>query len=48
MGKWDGNTFVVNSIGFDDRTWLDHNGYPHTDQMRLEERIAGWIGIPWS
>ena len=28
----------MNSVGFDDRTWLDHNGYPHTDQMRLEER----------
>jgi hypothetical protein len=38
VGKWEGDTFVVNSIGFDDRTWLDHNGYPHTDQMRLEER----------
>jgi len=38
VGKWEGNTFVVNSLGFDERTWLDHNGYPHTDQMRLEER----------
>jgi len=38
IGHWEGNTFVVNSIGFDDRTWLDHNGYPHTDQMKLEER----------
>ncbi len=38
VGHWEGNTFVVNSIGFDDRTWLDHNGYPHTDQMKLEER----------
>jgi hypothetical protein len=38
VGRWDGNTFVVDSIGFDDRTWLDHNGYPHTDQMRLQER----------
>ena len=26
------------SVGFDDRTWLDHNGYPHTAQMRLTER----------
>jgi hypothetical protein len=38
VGRWEGNTFVVESIGFDDRTWLDHNGYPHTDQMRLQER----------
>lgn len=38
VGRWDGNTFVVESVGFDERTWLDHNGYPHSDQMRLEER----------
>jgi hypothetical protein len=38
VGKWEGDTFVVNSLGFDARTWLDHNGYPHTEQMRLEER----------
>lgn len=37
-GRWEGNTFVVDSIGFDPRTWLDHNGYPHSDQMRLQER----------
>jgi hypothetical protein len=38
VGQWEGNTFVVKSLGFDERTWLDHNGYPHTDQMQLEER----------
>jgi hypothetical protein len=38
VGKWEGDEFVVNSLGFDERTWLDHNGYPHTDQMKLEER----------
>lgn len=38
VGRWEGNTFVVESLGFDPRTWLDHNGYPHTDQMRLQER----------
>ena len=38
VGHWDGNTFVVDSMGFDDRTWLDKFGYPHTDQMRLQER----------
>ena len=38
VGKWDGDTFVVDSIGFDDRTWLDKFGYPHTDGMRLQER----------
>jgi hypothetical protein len=38
VGRWEGNTFIVDSIGFDDRTWLDKFGYPHSDQMRLEER----------
>jgi hypothetical protein len=38
VGRWDGDTFVVESVGFDPRTWLDHNGYPHTENMRLEER----------
>ncbi len=38
VGRWEGNTFIVESLGFDPRTWLDHNGYPHTDQMRLTER----------
>jgi hypothetical protein len=38
IGRWDGNTLVVDSFGYDDRTWLDYYGYPHSDQMRLEER----------
>src|SRR5436305_645353 len=35
---WEGGTFVVSLVGFDERTWLDHNGYPHTEDMKLEER----------
>jgi len=38
IGKWDGDTFVVTSTGYDDRTWLDHLGNPHSDQMVLVER----------
>jgi hypothetical protein len=38
VGRWEGDTFVVESIGFDDRTWLDKFGYPHSEEMRLEER----------
>jgi len=37
-GKWDGDTFVVNSLGFDERTWFDHFGNPVSDDMTLEER----------
>jgi hypothetical protein len=38
VGRWDGNTFVVTSTGFDERSWVDSFGYPHSDQMKLEER----------
>ena len=36
VGAWEGDTFVVKSVGFDARTWLDHNGYPHSEEMQLE------------
>jgi hypothetical protein len=38
VGRWEGNTLVINSNGYDDRTWLDSQGYPHSDEMMLEER----------
>jgi len=37
-GHWEGDTFVVESNGHDERTWIDHFGYPHSDQMHLQER----------
>jgi len=38
VGHWDGETLVVESNGFNDRTWLDHDGHPHTEQLRTTER----------
>ena len=38
VGKWDGGTFVVDSVGFDERSWLDHFGQPHSDELRVQER----------
>jgi hypothetical protein len=39
VGKWeDDNTFVVQTIGIDDRTWLDNQGDPHSENLRVEER----------
>jgi len=38
VGRWEGDTFIVNSNGFQENTWLDQFGYPHSDQMQLEER----------
>jgi hypothetical protein len=40
VGKWvDDYTFVVETTGLDPRTWLDHAGRPHSDQLRVEERF---------
>ena len=38
IGRWDGDTLVVESFGFNDRTWLDHDGHPHTEALRMTER----------
>jgi hypothetical protein len=38
IGRWEGDTLVVESSGFNDRTWLDYNGHPHTEGLRTTER----------
>jgi hypothetical protein len=38
IGKWEGSTLVVDTIGFNDRTWLDDTGKPHSDQLHVVER----------
>jgi hypothetical protein len=38
VGKWDGNTFVVTSNNYMEKTWLDPYGSPHSDQLLVEER----------
>jgi hypothetical protein len=38
VGRWDGDTLVVESFGFNDKTWLDRNGHPHTEALRVTER----------
>ena len=37
-GLWQGDTLVVETTGFDDRTWLDSYANPHSDALRLVER----------
>ncbi len=39
VGKWDGETLVVDSIGYKDSTWLDSVGHPHTEDLHIVERI---------
>ena len=38
VGRWDGNTFVVETRGFRDGLWLDGSGHTATDQLRTIER----------
>jgi hypothetical protein len=39
LGKWDSDAFVVDSIGFNEVSWLDDAGHPHTDQLHTTERF---------
>jgi hypothetical protein len=39
-GRWDGDALVVETVGFNDLTWLDGTGHPHSDGMRLIERFV--------
>lgn len=39
VGRWEGDTLVVDSIGFVDDTWFGENGYFHTDAMHVIERF---------
>jgi len=38
VGKWEGDTFVVNSTNYIDKTWLDQYGSPHSDKLTVQER----------
>jgi hypothetical protein len=39
VGKWDGDSFVVDSAGFNDRGWLDARGHTHSEALHLTERF---------
>ncbi len=38
VGRWEGDALVVESTGFNDRTWLNNVGLPHTEKLRVTER----------
>ena len=38
IGRWDGDTLVVDTIGLNDRFWLDGSGIQHTEQLHMVER----------
>ena len=39
VGHWEGDTLVVESAGFNDRSWLDRAGHPHSENLRVTERF---------
>ena len=39
IGTWSGDTLVVDSIGFNDKTWIDRVGHPHSEDLHVVERI---------
>src|SRR5207253_1061380 len=34
-GRWEGDTLIVDTVGFNESFWLDRYGYPHTDKLHL-------------
>ena len=39
-GHWEGKTLVIDTIGQNDKTWLDYSGLPHSEKLRVQERYT--------
>ena len=40
VGRWESDTLVVDVVGFNEGTWIDYYGHPHTDRLHVVERIS--------
>ena len=40
IGRWEGDTLVIDTVGFNETFWLDRRGLPHTNQMHVTERFT--------
>jgi hypothetical protein len=40
IGRWEGDSLILDSIGFSDETWLARGGWIHSDQMRVIEKFT--------
>ncbi len=53
VGHYDGDALVIDTIGYNDRTWLDMVGHPHSDELQPWSACVAWITIrsncnsPW-
>ena len=39
VGKWEGDAFVIQTIGFKDMAWIDNDGHPGSEALRVTERL---------
>lgn len=40
IGRWEGDTLVVDIVGFNENSWLDYFGHPHTDLLHVVEKYS--------
>ena len=40
VGRWEGDTLVVDIVGFNEQTWIDYYGHPHTDMLHVVEKVS--------
>ena len=40
VGRWEGDTLVVDVVGFNENTWIDYYGHPHTESLHVIERFS--------
>jgi hypothetical protein len=40
VGHWEGDTLVIDTVGFNEKFWIDRTGTPHTDRLRMIERLT--------
>jgi hypothetical protein len=44
IGRWEGDTLVIDTVGYNDKFWFDSRGTPHTEQLHTVER---WTRTSW-
>lgn len=40
VGRWEGDTLVVDVVGFNEESWIDYFGHPHTDMLHVVEKFS--------
>jgi len=40
IGRWEGDTLVIDAVGFNEKFWMNRDGLPHTDQLHLIEKFT--------